>query len=121
MAACIVALLSAVAWSSCTSRGDAPGPCGEDYGACGAFAECGGGATCELFVWPFGRGSICLRGCADELDCPRSGGREGRCIDVNRHGDFFCHVDCIATSECPGGWVCQPISSGGVVSGICLP
>lgn len=119
-------LLLALLWvgvaiaSSCSAR-DESEPCGNDYGTCGEFSKCGGGATCTEFNWRFGSGDICARGCEDEQDCPRTGGRGGRCVDVNRTGDFQCFSDCIASEECPFGWVCQPISSASGVSGICLP
>jgi hypothetical protein len=121
MTSIVLAALAVAVGSGCTSRGEAPPPCGEDYGTCSPSFPCGGGATCESFSWRYGSGSMCTRGCDDELDCPRSGGRAGRCISVNRDGRFACFIDCASPSDCPDGWVCQPIQSSGVVSGICLP
>jgi len=106
--------------SGCSER-DESEPCGNDYGTCGAFGKCGGGATCKAFRWRYGSADICARGCEDEQDCPRTGGRGGRCVDVNLTGEFQCFSDCLAEEECPPSWVCQPIRSASGVSGICLP
>ncbi len=95
--------------------------CTVAYGDCMDTAECERGATCDALAWAEGEGSICQRPCQSELDCPREGGRTGRCIDVNGTGEFRCHLECAFGETCPTGWVCQPIVSSGVPSAICLP
>lgn len=117
---CVLLSVGAAVGSGCSAR-DESEPCGNDYGTCGESGRCGGGATCEAFAWRYGSADICARGCNDEQDCPRTGGRGGRCVDVNVTGDFQCFSDCVADDECPFGWVCQPIRSASGVSGICLP
>lgn len=96
-------------------------PCRVDYGSCESSEDCNGESSCETLDWAFGGDAICSEACEDELDCPRTGGRAGRCIDVNRTGDFRCYQPCATDAACPTDWVCQPVRSGGVVSGICLP
>ena len=112
---CAVAFLYAIV-GACSQP-----PCHEDYQSCEAASECSTGASCTELDWAFGSDAICSIGCENELDCPRAGGRSGRCIDVNRTGDFRCYAECSTDAHCPDGWVCQPIRSAGVVSGICLP
>lgn len=96
-------------------------PCLELHQSCESSAECPSGATCEDETWAYGSASTCQSGCDSELDCPRSGGFEGRCLDVSRTGTFSCYRGCASDSDCPASWVCQPIRSSGVVSAICLP
>lgn len=97
-----------------------PPPCLQDYGACEVDSHCGGGATCEELVWPYGQGNMCTRACENELDCPRTGGRAARCLDVGT-GTFSCYQPCTAGTTCPEGWVCQPIRVDGIESAVCLP
>ena len=93
-------------------------PCHEDYQSCESTSECGAGGTCSELTWEFGSDSICSLGCESELDCPREGGRTGRCVAVGGSGDFRCYPECNNDSHCPEGWVCQLVSTG---DAICLP
>lgn len=118
--ACTLGLLAlaAATAASCSRRRES---CSEPYRSCEGGRGCGTGDTCRELEWPFGDGAACLRACESQLDCPRSNGREGRCLDVNRSGAFHCYASCGGDGECPSGWVCQPIVSPRGSGFVCLP
>ncbi len=108
-------LVALFALEGCTQA-----PCRRDYGACEATTDCGGGATCESVTWSFGAGQLCAIPCETELDCPRTGGHAGRCLNVGT-GTFLCYEGCLSDFDCDDGWVCQPIRSNGALSAVCMP
>lgn len=87
------------------------------HGPCEESGDCGADSSCEQLDWEYGAGGICTGACRNELDCASNGSRAGRCLAV-AGGTFQCYSECTATGDCPGGWVCQPVSTGG---GVCLP
>lgn len=111
-------LLAAGVAPGCTRRRDA---CSEPYLSCEHGETCGDGDTCTSLTWAHGDGAACLHTCASQLDCPRTNGREGRCLDVNRSGAFHCYAACGSGDDCPSEWVCQPIASTRGPGAVCLP
>lgn len=101
--------------------GESSSPCREVIASCESDGECAAGAACGTLSWEHGAGDICLAPCESELDCPRTGGAAGRCLAV-AGADFYCYRECAFTSDCPAGWVCQPIRDrAGALSAVCLP
>jgi len=119
MRALCLAWLLASAW---LALGCAPEPpCRELYRPCTSDAQCPEEARCGTERWEFGSGDLCQRPCEDLRDCPRAGGHDGLCLDLQRDGTFFCYRGCLTTDECPIGWVCQPYTSSESQGGVCLP
>ena len=114
-----LALLSLVVVAAgCSTRGGETPSCATDYEPCLEGHECPGGSSCVEIDWRWGNGSMCTSECDDALDCPSRGEHLARCLDVRRDGTFRCYQSCDRTEDCPGGHVCQPLSTGG---GACLP
>jgi hypothetical protein len=108
-------LAAAFLVAGCTT-GDAPCALPGAQGACEDSSDCAD-AECRELVWEYGRGGICTRDCESELDCVSSGSNPGRCLRI-AGGAFQCYSQCGSDLDCPEGWVCQPVSTGGRV---CLP
>ena len=92
-------------WENCTQNGDC-----ED-GFC-IVAEDESGTQ---------YGAYCSGACdvpASDCDDPASGDAELTCLQTSR-GDDVCGLLCEATSDCPTGMLCVPISSDGSV-GACF-
>lgn len=93
-------------------------PCAlEPHGPCMGANDCADGSSCQELDWELGAGGVCTQECRDELDCVSIGSRAGRCLRL-AGGVFQCFSSCDSNSQCPHGWVCQSVSTGGSV---CLP
>jgi hypothetical protein len=114
---CVVLVLLACACA------ESRAPCMASFASCESSGDCPTDATCDSLSWAYGSGDICLTPCETELDCPRTGGAGGRCLGVSGDGAFYCYRECAFTSDCPTGWVCQPIRNRatGARSSVCLP
>jgi hypothetical protein len=112
----------------CDSGYCVPGPDGK---VCTTLCvdECPDGWLCKELDSLVNPDSICVyphltlcRPCVFDNDCVQAlWGASNHCIS---HGDegSFCGVECNALSPCPGGYLCQPVTtSGGSVVNQCMP
>lgn len=95
--------VSACGGSSCWCDPWAPPGTVQEFSACGTDCDCAAGLSCLPTPAPGGAAWSCLRPCARQTDCPRSG-----CVRQGSTASWTCGIldACPVPEDCPAGFEC---------------